>query len=90
VRKHDITLRPRAGVDDDPPNDENGAQLHYAFRLGGDFILDTPADPSPIWGEGEEVLLADGEALIIAGPQGLGKTTLAQQLLLGRAGFTEY
>jgi len=90
VRKHDITLRPPAGVDDDPPNDENGAQLHYAFRLGGDFILDTPADPSPIWGEGEEVLLADGEALIIAGPQGLGKTTLAQQLLLGRAGFTEY
>ena len=90
MRKHDITLSPRAGVDDDPPNDENEAQLHYAFRLGGDFILDTPADPSPIWGEGEEVLLADGEALIIAGPQGLGKTTLAQQLLLGRAGFTEY
>ena len=36
------------------------------------------------------MLLADGEALIIAGPQGLGKTTLAQQLLLGRAGFCEY
>ena len=90
MRKHDITLSPRGGVGEEPPPDENEAQLHYAFRLGGDFILDTPADPSPIWGEGEDVLLADGEALIIAGPQGLGKTTLAQQLLLGRAGIGEY
>lgn len=62
----------------------------YTFRGGGTFILDTPADPTPLWGEGSQVLLADGEALIIAGPQGLGKTTLAQQLALGRAGFPEY
>jgi replicative DNA helicase len=36
------------------------------------------------------VLWADGEALIIAGAQGLGKTTLAQQLALGWCGFDEY
>ncbi len=62
----------------------------YAFTTGGRFILDTPADPEPLWGSGSEVLLADGEALIIAGGQGLGKTTLAQQLALGRCGFEEY
>ncbi len=68
-------------LDDAPP---------YAFTTGGSFILDTPADPEPLCGSGGEVLLADGEALIIAGGQGLGKTTLAQQLALGRCGFGEY
>lgn len=66
------------------------ADARYAFARGGSFILDTPADPQPIWGRPGEVLMADGEALIIAGGQGLGKTTLAQQLALGRAGLVEY
>jgi replicative DNA helicase len=34
--------------------------------------------------------MAKGEALIIAAPQGCGKTTLAGQLALGRCGFEEY
>ena len=34
--------------------------------------------------------MAEGEALILAGGQGLGKTTLAQQFALGRCGFEEY
>lgn len=54
---------------------------------GGNFILDTDPVPQPIWGEGERVLWADGEALIIAGPQGAGKTTLAQQVALGHMGI---
>lgn len=62
----------------------------YAFTSGGCFILDTAAEPEPLWGSGTDVLLADGEALIIAGGQGVGKTTLAQQLALGRCGFGEY
>ena len=36
------------------------------------------------------MLLADGESLLIAAAQGRGKTTLAQQLTLGRCGFPEY
>jgi hypothetical protein len=60
------------------------------FTPGGTFILDTRADPAPIWGSGSDVLLADGESLVIAGGQGLGKTTLAQQIALGRCGFPEY
>lgn len=70
-------------------HDEKQEQ-RYRFAPGGDFILDLPAEPPALWGEGENVLHADGEALILAGPQGTGKTTLGQQLALGRAGFSEY
>lgn len=62
----------------------------YPFTPGGNFILDTPIDVAPIWGSGDDVILADGEALMIVGQQGVGKSTLGQQLALGRAGFAEY
>lgn len=62
----------------------------YTFTPGGSFILDTDPSPQPLWGVDDQVLLASGEALVIAGGQGLGKTTLAQQLTLGRCGFAEY
>lgn len=54
---------------------------------GASFILDQPADIPAIWGGGDQVLWADGEALMIAGGQGLGKTTLAGQLLRGLLGL---
>lgn len=62
----------------------------FEFTPGGAFVLDSPWRPDPIWGLGEEVLHADGEAMMIAGEQGLGKTTIAQQYALGRCGFAEY
>lgn len=65
-------------------------QPRFTFRAGGSFILDMPETPPAIWGRDNEVLWADGEALMIAGGQGLGKTTLGQQLALGRCGFSEY
>jgi replicative DNA helicase len=40
-----------------------------------------------VWGEGERVLWAPGEPMMIYGPQGAGKSTLAQRLLLARAGI---
>lgn len=72
--------------------EEQGAETapRFDFVAGGSFILDTSPDPEPLWGSGDDVLLADGEALIIAARGGLGKTTLAQQLTLGRCGFPEY
>lgn len=48
---------------------------------GASFVLDQPATIPAIWGEGTQVLWAEGEALMIAGGQGLGKTTLAGQLV---------
>lgn len=56
------------------------------LRAGGSFLLDAPECPVPVWGEGAQVLMAEGEALLIVGGSGVGKTTLAQQLALGRAG----
>lgn len=54
---------------------------------GATFILDTPAEVVPVWGRGEEVLWAEGEPLLINGPTGVGKTTIAQQLVLARLGM---
>ena len=66
------------------------AEQTFAFVPGGRFILDTEPNPEPLWGTGGDVLWASDEALIIAGGQGVGKTTLGQQLALGRCGFDEY
>lgn len=52
-------------------------------RHGGSWLLDAPEETPTIWGRGTEVLWARGEALMIAGPQGVGKTTLASQILKG-------
>lgn len=48
---------------------------------GARFILDQPAGIPALWGRDAQVLWAEGEALMIAGPQGVGKTTLAGQLV---------
>jgi replicative DNA helicase len=60
-----------------------------ASRLiaGGSFILDRPDTVPAIWGEGDQVLWAEGEGLIIAGPAGVGKTTVGQQVLLSAIGI---
>jgi replicative DNA helicase len=57
------------------------------FVPGGAFILDRPDTVPAIWGEGDNVLWAEGEALIIAGPPGVGKTTVGQQVLLAAIGI---
>ncbi|MFE6488850.1 DnaB-like helicase N-terminal domain-containing protein, partial [Streptomyces sp. NPDC057757] len=60
----------------------------YASRLmpGGSFILDRPDAVPTLWGDGDSVLWAEGEALLIAGPSGVGKTTVAQQVILNAIG----
>lgn len=54
---------------------------------GAAFLLDLPAETPAIWGKGDDILWAKGESLIIAGPQGVGKTTVAGQILRGLAGL---
>ncbi len=54
---------------------------------GAAFILDQPAGIAALWGDGTSVLWAEGEALMIAGPQGLCKTTLAGLLLRAQLGL---
>lgn len=59
------------------------------FMAGAAFVLDAPAEVPAIWGRSPSVLWAPGEALMIAGGNGVGKTTLAHQLLAGRLGLLD-
>jgi replicative DNA helicase len=56
---------------------------------GKRFILDAPDHVPAIFGREREVLWAEGESLLIVGPQGVGKTTVLQQLALGRSRVIE-
>lgn len=58
-----------------------------ARLVPGEVILDEPATPPALWGGGEDVLWSEGESLIIAGPDGTGKTTLAGQVVKARLGI---
>lgn len=57
------------------------------MKDGASFILDAPVDVPSVWGAGDEVLWSTGEALMIAGPPGVGKTTLTGQIVRGLLGL---
>lgn len=59
------------------------------FKTGGAFILDAPTEVPAIWGDGDQVLWAEGEALTIVGPIGVGKTTITGQLVRSRIGLAD-
>lgn len=75
----DLT-EPDAPADVDP-------KLKNHYMDGGTFILDAPDVPPAIWGSGGDILWAEGETLMIAAPQGVGKTTLAFQVVRARLGL---
>jgi ATP-binding cassette subfamily B protein len=54
---------------------------------GATFALDAPKHIPPVWGADQEVLWSAGEPLMICGPQGVGKSTLTQRLILARLGI---
>jgi hypothetical protein len=56
-------------------------------KSGATFVLDDPADLDPIWGEGDDVLWASGEPLLVVGPTGVGKTTVILQVVAGLLGI---
>lgn len=60
------------------------------FRISpGSIIFEIDLNPTPLWGEGEEILWAQGEPLLIYGPTGVGKTTIAHRILLALIGIGE-
>ncbi|WUR84508.1 ATP-binding protein [Streptomyces phaeochromogenes] len=70
-------------------NAPEGDELPKPFTPGGTFFLHAPETPPAVWGTGGDVLWAEGESLILAGPQGVGKTTIAHQIIRGRLGLQD-
>lgn len=56
---------------------------------GATFTEGVSSEPEPWWGDAGRVLAARGEPLEIVGPQGVGKTTIAEQLALARLGLRD-
>lgn len=54
---------------------------------GDAFVLEVPVTPPAVWGHGDAVGWAEGEALMLVGPPGVGKTTLVVQLVAARLGL---
>jgi hypothetical protein len=81
-------VKEAAASDPEEPQDEQEV-LPNLFVGGGSFVLDVPDTPPAIWGEGGDVLWAEGEALMFAAPQGVGKTTLAFQVVRARLGLQD-
>lgn len=73
----------------DHANGERAVVARDRLIEGGSFILDEPDEIPAVWGSGDDVLWPEGEGLMIAGHQGLGKTTIAQQVVLARIGIRD-
>ena len=56
---------------------------------GWTFVTETGADTEPLWGTREKTVWASGESLMIVGAPGVGKTTLAHQVVFARLGLSE-
>ena len=66
---------------------DHGHQDIAALLKPGGCILDMPSIPPAIWGDGEEILWAEGQSFLIGGHDGTGKTTVAGNLVKGRLGL---
>lgn len=64
-------------------------RLNRFATNGWSFVTKTGADAEPLWGTREKTVWAPGESLMIVGAPGVGKTTLAHQVIFARLGLQE-
>ncbi|MCC9311944.1 AAA family ATPase [Kitasatospora sp. RB6PN24] len=66
----------------------SGSSRLSRFMVDGwDFVTKTGADKEPLWGTRGETAWAAGESLMIVGAPGVGKTTIAHQVIFARIGL---
>ncbi|WP_371633099.1 AAA family ATPase [Streptomyces sp. NBC_01259] len=65
----------------------SGGRLQRYAVDGWSFVADTPATTEPVWGTPGKAAWASGESLMLVGPPGVGKSTIAQQIVLARLGL---
>ena len=68
---------------------DDGEHHDERYVSGGAFIFDQPDEIPARWGDGEQILWAKGEALMLCGPPGVGKTTLTGQVVRGLLGLQD-
>jgi replicative DNA helicase len=83
----DLAYETAAGLVAGPRTPRRSAAMTSHLVVGGGWILDGTADLPAVWGDADEVLWAAGESCLLVGPPGVGKTTLALQLVAGRLGL---
>ncbi|HEX4473998.1 MAG TPA: AAA family ATPase, partial [Polyangiaceae bacterium] len=70
-------------------DEESSAEADTQVLTGGAFLWDLDTDLAARWGVGSSVLWASGESLMLVGPPGTGKTTLAAQIVAGLVGLRD-
>ncbi len=64
-------------------------RLSQFLTDGWHFVTATGAETEPLWGTPDKVAWGSGESLMIVGAPGVGKTTLAHQVVLARIGLRD-
>lgn len=87
----DVNVAPRAteaaGITASEPMDSPFGD--YPPVDGATWMFDADDTVVELWGTSDEILWAEGEALMIAGGMGLGKSTLAGMLLRAQLGLRD-
>jgi replicative DNA helicase len=70
---------------------EQGGAFDLSRAVSGAAFVNSVTDETPaVWGDpGGAVAWSKGEGLMLVGPEGVGKSTLAQQLMLARLGLRD-
>lgn len=86
-----MVRRAQARADEEAMRSAASAPGLHDKRLvdGVTFFAEAGKDVAPVWGWPGQVAWASGESLMVGGPIGTGKTTVAGQLMFGRLGLVE-